>query len=84
MAGFEKIKAVKRKYEKMLLAKPNVVGVGIGYSFQKGWQTDKVAIVVMVSRKLPTNRLKPAELIPAEIEGIPIDVQEKGEIRSQD
>jgi hypothetical protein len=80
----EKTKRVKRAHERMLLAKPNVVGVGIGYSVQNGRPTNKIAIVVMVSRKLPASQLKAAERIPTEIEGIPVDVQEKGEIHAQD
>ena len=85
MAGslsFQEIKAVKRANERMLLSKPNVVGVGIGYRIAHGQQTDTVAIVVMVSRKLPANQLKPDELIPATIEGVPVDVQETGELHA--
>lgn len=87
MAGdpspLEKVKIVKRTHETMLLAKPNVVGVGVGYSIQDGRRTDNVAIIVMVSRKLPVSQLEPAELIPTEIEGVPVDVQERGEIHAQ-
>jgi hypothetical protein len=81
--SFERIKAVKRSYEPMLLAKPNVVGVGIGYRIARGHQTDTAAIVVMVSRKLPANQLKPDELIPSTIEGVPVDVQETGALHAQ-
>ena len=81
--SFERIKAVKRANERMLLSKPNVVGVGIGYRIERGLQTDTVAIVVMVRRKLPANQLKSDELIPAMIEDIPVDVQETGELRAQ-
>ena len=87
MAGdpplLEKVKIVKRTYETMLLAKPNVVGVGIGYRIQDGQRTDNLAIIVMVSRKLPASQLEPAELIPTEIEGVPVDVQESGAIHAQ-
>ena len=79
----EKVKRVKRAHEKMLLAKPNVVGVGIGFRIQDGQQTEKIAIIVMVSIKLPAVQLKATELIPTEIEGVPVDVQERGEIRAQ-
>ena len=87
MAGvssfFEKVKSVKRAHEPMLLAKPNVVGVGIGFRIQNGLRTENLAIIVMVSQKLPVVQLKATELIPTEIEGIPVDVQERGEIRAQ-
>lgn len=80
---FEKAKAVKRAHEQSLLAKPNVVGVGIGFRVQKKRHTNVIAIIVMVSHKLPANQLKPAELIPTEIDGIPVDVQETGELQAQ-
>lgn len=81
--SFQRIKAVKRSYEPMLLSKPNVVGVGIGYRIERGQETDTAAIVVMVSRKFPANQLKPDELIPSTIEGIPVDVQEIGALHAQ-
>jgi len=81
--SFEKVKSVKRTHEQMLLAKPNVVGVGIGYRVEHGRQTDTVSIVVMVNQKLPANQLKPDELIPTTIEGVPVDVQETGALHAQ-
>ncbi len=81
--SFERIKAVKRAYEPMLLTKPNVVGVGIGYRVTRGQETDTAAIVVMVSRKFPANQLSPDALIPSTIEGVPVDVQEIGALHAQ-
>ena len=79
----EKVKTVKRAHEAMLLAKPNVVGVGIGFRIQGRQHSKNIAIIVMVSIKLPASQLKADELIPTEIEGVPVDVQERGEIRAQ-
>jgi hypothetical protein len=79
----ENVKKVKRAHEKMLLTKPNVVGVGIGFRIQGGQQTGHIGIVVMVNKKLPASQLKPTEMIPLEIEGVPVDVQEKGAIHAQ-
>jgi len=39
--------------------------------------------VVMVSHKIPPELLAPEERIPAEIDGVPVDVQEVGQIYSQ-
>jgi hypothetical protein len=36
----------------------------------------------MVSQKLPPSQLYPSDLIPREIVGVPVDVQEVGEIRA--
>jgi hypothetical protein len=58
------------------------VAVGIGYRTKGGQRTQEVAIVVSVSKKVPASELKPADLIPASIEGVPVDVVETGEIRA--
>ena len=82
-ASFERAQAVKRAHEAALMARPNVVGVGVGLVRRGGTLTGDVGIVVMVSRKLPPGELAADDLIPAELEGVPVDVQEVGEIRAQ-
>ena len=79
----EKAKTVKRAHEAMLLAKPNVIGVGVGFRIQDRQHSENIAIIVMVSIKLPASQLKADELIPTEIEGVPVDVQERGAIHAQ-
>ena len=77
-----RVRAVKAAYEKMLLSKPNVVGVGVGLRRRGGQLTDQVCIVVSVRVKVPRDQLDPADRIPAELEGIPVDVQAVGEFRA--
>jgi hypothetical protein len=74
--------AVKARHEARLMQKANVVGVGVGFREQGGKLTDQVALVVNVIRKLPEDQLAPEDLIPTEIEGVPVDVRETGEIRA--
>jgi hypothetical protein len=81
--SFDAIRLVKRTYESQLMAMANVVGVGIGFRTCQGVRTDDPALVVLVSRKVPPEMLSPEERIPAEIEGVPVDVQEVGQIYSQ-
>jgi hypothetical protein len=71
---------VKRAHERELLEKPNVVGVGIGYRQVGGESTDTLALVVLVTEKVPQSRLDPSDQIPSAIEGVPVDVQEVGKI----
>lgn len=78
----ERVKEIKIKYEQELLAKPNVVGLGVGFVETDGQMTDQVGLIVMVRRKVPLDRLAPLEVIPARIEGIPTDVREVGEVRA--
>lgn len=73
---------VKRRHEQELLRKANVVAVGVGYRRRGGVQTREVSIVVSVKNKIPLSVLKPGEAIPAQIEDVPVDVVETGEIRA--
>lgn len=82
-AAFKHANAVKQAYEKELMTKANVVGVGVGLRKQENTLTEEVAIVVMVFQKVPLDQLSQQDLIPAEIEGVPVDVQEVGEFRAQ-
>ncbi len=81
-ATLEQIRAVKQAYESQLLSMPNVVGVGIGFRSTGGVRTQTPALIVLVSRKIPAELLEPTEQIPREIDGVPVDVQEVGELRA--
>jgi hypothetical protein len=81
---YEQVKSVKETHERELLTKQNVVGCGVGYKFVNGKRTDKLAIVVMVREKVSENVLALEEIIPGEIDGVPVDVQEVGELRGSD
>jgi hypothetical protein len=71
---------VRRAHEVELMRRANVVGVGVGLRHRRGKATEEVALVVLVRRKLPRDMLAPEDVVPAEIEGVPVDVQEVGEI----
>jgi hypothetical protein len=79
----QRIQAVKAAHEAELMAKANVVGVGIGFRQQRQTRTDDVVLVVMVEKKLPRAQLNPADFIPKQIDGVPVDVQEVGRIVPQ-
>ena len=74
----EKIAAVQDKYNPKLLAYPNVVGTGIGWRQRQDKTTDELCLVVMVSRKLPPNKLPAEGILPRELDGVGIDVIETG------
>jgi len=79
-----KAQAVKRAHQTELMGKANVVGVGVGLRQQGGTPTGELAIVVMVRQKVPRAQLASADVIPTEIEGVPVDVQEVGKIVAHD
>ena len=79
----QKAQQIKQKYASSLMAKANVVGVGVGRAVRGGKQSGQVALVVLVSRKVAPEMLAQGDLIPPEIEGVPVDVQEVGELKAQ-
>jgi len=73
---------VKRRHEQELMRKANVVAVGVGYCTRGGVQSKQVGIVVSVKNKVPLSELKTKDVIPTEIENVPVDVVETGPIRA--
>jgi len=57
--------------------------VGIGFRQHKQTRTDDVVLVVMVEKKVPRAQLAPEDVIPGQIDGVPVDVQESGRIMPQ-
>ena len=66
------------------MGKANVVGVGIGFAQRGQKATKQLALVVMVSHKLPEELLAAEDIIPRELDGIPVDIQEVGKLRALD
>ncbi len=83
-ADLQRVLIVKQKYETEIMGKANVQGLGIGLQMREGKPTGELSLVVMVSRKVPVSELDPDDLIPREIEGVSVDVQEVGELEAQD
>ncbi len=80
--SMESIREAKKRYEALLLAKKNVVAVGIGYKEVGGRRTDELCIVVSVVEKVPEAQLLEEDIVPKEVEGVGTDVQESGMIRA--
>lgn len=70
---------IRRRHENELMALPNVNGVSV----VPDPATRSEAIVVYVTRKLPRDQLREDELIPDELEGIPVRVEEIGTVIAQ-
>ena len=81
--AFEHIQAVKAAHEGALMAKANVVGVRIGFRQRQQARTNDVVLVVLVEKKVPRALLAPEDIIPGQIDGVPVDVQESGRILPQ-
>jgi hypothetical protein len=74
--AYEKARNIKKQNEEMLMAKTNVIGVGIGL------QTDTVVLIVLV-RKIIEHPHNENEIIPSEIDGLPVSVRAIGDIKAQ-
>ncbi len=79
-AQMARAEAVQRKYTDELMSKANVEGVGIGLVNRDG--RDQVGLVVMVRKKMPLEQVAPEDRIPNQLDGVPVAVQEVGEIRA--
>jgi hypothetical protein len=77
------VAAVQARHQQELLRYPNVVGVATGTRTRGGRPTGETGLLVLVSRKVPASELEPDEVLPSEIEGVPVDVVETGQIRPQ-
>jgi hypothetical protein len=73
---------IKRKFERKLLSKANVIGVMTGYKSKRGKKTEKLSVVCLVEKKLPKGKLSERDVIPETIKEIPTDVIEVGKIRA--
>ena len=71
---------IKNRAAEQLLGLPGVVAVGLGSKEVDGEPTGELAIKVFVKVKRAPGELPPEQLIPPEIDGIPTDVIESGEI----
>jgi len=80
-AAFQRASELKNEMEQELLKKANVVGVGVGFRQKGGESTGEVALIVMVRKKVSNLMLPPEDRIPAEINDVPIDVLEVGQLQ---
>ena len=76
----EQVKKVKLDYEQALMGRANVVGVGIGFKHEAGQQPMCWLWWSMWLKKKPLTDLSPEDVIPTELDGVPVDVQEVGKI----
>ena len=80
--SLEQVNQVKEKHKESILAKDHVVGVGTGYKISHGRQSDRLCVVTLVQKKVPQSGLPTQSLVPSQLDGVPTDVIEAGEIRA--
>ncbi len=77
-------KQVKGAHVESLLAKSNVVGVGLGYKISQGVNTGELGLVVSVTRKTASDVLAAKDMVPKALDGVKTDVIETGVLRAFD
>ena len=83
VAAFDRDATVTQALDRQgpaLMRYPNVVGVSEGTRIRGGMPTGERCVVVYVERKVPRDKLSPDEVLPSEVDGVPVDVVEVGPI----
>jgi Trypsin len=75
------IAVVQSAHEQELMDKANVVGVGIGNRYVDGRDTGELCLSVLVTFKRPREALSEVDLVPRELDGVPVDVRESGYVQ---
>jgi len=76
------IKEDRKRYEKELMSKKNVIGVMTALKVKDGVVTDQMTITCMVSKKTSISQLNIKDIIPVSVGGSPTDVIEVGEVKA--
>lgn len=82
MVTLEEVRRVKAEYEAELMRKLGVVGVAIGHKQINGRKTNQLCIICYVVKKKRVGELEERDIIPREIDGVPVDVIESGQIQA--
>ncbi len=81
MPELNEVKQAKTIHKTAILAKPNVVGVGIGYKNAADQKTSELSVIALVREKIPAAGLPAGALVPREVEGVRTAVMQVGDIR---
>ncbi|MEW6081802.1 MAG: hypothetical protein AB1576_08530 [Bacillota bacterium] len=76
----ERLMRFVSSYGAYVLSKDNVVGVGVGFKETAGRSTGRLAVVVLVTKKVPIDSIPRSQAIPRQINSVHTDVLEVGEI----
>jgi len=80
---WDRIRAAKDKFERVLMGKANVIGVGIGKKVVAGEETMDPAVIVFVEKKLPEPQLRKKDIVPKNLDEVKTDVVETGRLKAQ-
>lgn len=70
----EQLEAAYTKAVKAYAHRPNVTGVDIGFRYKDQKRLESFGVRIHVKEKIPKTALEADELLPQEIDGVPVDV----------
>jgi hypothetical protein len=82
MSQQEDISRVRALHQETLLAKANVVGLGIGFRREGRQKTEELCLIALVRCKVPQAGLDSFDLVPKSVEGVGTDVVQVGDLRA--
>lgn len=80
MTELYEVREAKAAHTAALMARPNVVGVGVGRRIADGVQTDELCLSVLVADKIAIEGLAPDSLVPSQLGSVPTDVVQIGTV----
>lgn len=82
MINFNDVKALLKSIRISLLNRANVVATGIGYKETASQTTSDLCIICSVAEKFTAFEVGNKDLIPEQVNGVPIDVKRSGIIKA--
>jgi hypothetical protein len=79
----EKLLETLEKAKKKLIKFKGIRDVAVGYKYQDGKMTNELSIIAYVFNKYNINDIEQEQILPKEIEGLPIDVIESNPVEHQ-
>ena len=80
MATEKEVSELKRRTNKKLIKKANVIGMGVGFKETSGKKTDELSLTVLVRDKQPVSALSAKDRVPTDMDGIKTDVIRVGKV----
>lgn len=74
---------IQREMDAALQRTENVVGHAIGYKIKRGQTTTELALVALVQEKVQAARLPSSQLLPRQVDDVPLDVVAVGRVMAQ-
>jgi hypothetical protein len=80
MVDVQTVSSLRKKAQKDMFKKANVIGVGVGQKESEGKTSDELSLKILVQEKKSISALSSKDLIPKQLDGINTDVVQIGKV----